>query len=376
VDALIVVVIIIVVLAIVAGIGVMLIARRNIGYLKQNPKLVAKAQMTEKTVTTPDGVTLAYGEGPAPAGSESKPPLLLIHGQAVSWRDYAAVLPQLTAKYHVYAVDCPGHGHSAKDPSLYSATAIGKQLAWFAESVIGRPVLASGHSSGGLLVTWLAANHPDLVAGIVVEDAPYFATQTGRREKTFAFIDSFSTIHDYLEATEPRPGEPEPDPKERPSYLVFYLGRSYIKTWVGKGWDRLVAHVTGWVKNHPGEVPHLFWLPRSMNEAFDQSACLQDGTGDYDLRFGDTFYTGRWFDGFNQGDTLKQVKRPTTILHTSVREERGILLGAMSDADAQNAHLFIKDSTLIGGIKSPHNIHANHPDVVVDAIDKLAAQVG
>ena len=39
--------------------------------------------------------------------------------------NYSPVLPALAKRYHVFAVDCLGHGESARDPSLYP-TQIGR----------------------------------------------------------------------------------------------------------------------------------------------------------------------------------------------------------------------------------------------------------
>lgn len=40
-------------------------------------------------------------------------------------------------------------------------------------------IVVSGLSSGGLLATLIAANAPDEVTGLVIEDAPFFATESG-----------------------------------------------------------------------------------------------------------------------------------------------------------------------------------------------------
>ena len=46
-----------------------------------------------------------YAEGP-----DNGPALVLVHGQGMQWEDYARVLPDLAQRYHVFAVDCFGHG--------------------------------------------------------------------------------------------------------------------------------------------------------------------------------------------------------------------------------------------------------------------------
>lgn len=54
----------------------------------------------ERQVTLPNGNVINYGEleGDGPA-------LLLIHGQMVSWEDYASVMPALHENWHIYAID-------------------------------------------------------------------------------------------------------------------------------------------------------------------------------------------------------------------------------------------------------------------------------
>lgn len=51
------------------------------------------AGFTEQTAALDNGSVINYGEGP-----DNGPALLLIHGQGVSWEDYAAVLPELHRK--------------------------------------------------------------------------------------------------------------------------------------------------------------------------------------------------------------------------------------------------------------------------------------
>lgn len=77
----------------------------NMTYIQKPLKQLDKVGFQEKQVTLKDGTVLNYGEGP----SNGKTPLLLIHGQAMSWKDYAKVLPALSEYYYVYAIDCHGH---------------------------------------------------------------------------------------------------------------------------------------------------------------------------------------------------------------------------------------------------------------------------
>ena len=53
---------------------------------------------------------------------------------------------------------------------------------------------------------------------------------------------------------------------------------------------------------------------------------------DFDVRFGETFYDGTWFDGVDQADLLSRITCPTVYLkaQTSYGED-GTLLAAYSD---------------------------------------------
>ena len=136
---------------------------------------VAAAGCTAKTARIGD-VDLAYAEGP-----DNGPPLLLLHAQHMDRHSYSRVLPALVKRFHVFAVDYPAHGITVV-PEGYPMTAdrIGADLASFIETTIGAPAYVTGNSSGGLLTAWVAANRPDLVRAIVLEDPPLFAAEYPR----------------------------------------------------------------------------------------------------------------------------------------------------------------------------------------------------
>lgn len=91
----------------------------NITYFERAMTTVQQAGFVEKQVTI-QGNILNYAEGP-----DNGSPLLLIHGQAVDWQNYAKVLPDLASHYHVFVVDCYGHGGSAQAPDKNSNIALG-----------------------------------------------------------------------------------------------------------------------------------------------------------------------------------------------------------------------------------------------------------
>lgn len=109
------------------------------------------------------GVHLSVLQTPAPARRR----LILVHGtpgEAASWADYLADPPDDT---QVLALDRPGFGDSGPEGAL-------THLADQAEAVAsllppdGPPAVLLGHSMGGPIVAWVAATHPDRVAGLVL----------------------------------------------------------------------------------------------------------------------------------------------------------------------------------------------------------------
>ncbi|MBY4574722.1 alpha/beta hydrolase [Gordonia paraffinivorans] len=345
------------------GAGTAAYAARNLTYDTREAARLASSGMRARAVTTPDGAVITYGEGPARGA-----PLLLIHGQQVSWADYASVLGTLTRDWHVFAVDAFGHGGSEKDPSRYPALPQTEALAWFVENVVGAPVVVAGHSSGGLLAVRLAADFADRVRAVLIEDAPFFGTEPERARSTYAWLDTFRNIHRYLEAGASAGAD---------SWTRYWLQHSYLRTMFGdRAWQSLVrGPVERRLDRDPRVVPKLWWLPPTLNRAIALTACLQDGTGDYDLRYGEMFYDGSWLAGFDQAETLGRVLVPATLLHTTTHDQDGVLLGAMTSDDANRAHTLMPDCLLVDNIPSGHDIHRQQPSLYLDALNALRDRI-
>lgn len=349
------------------GAGLAFYAHRNMTYDHGVEEKLQRAGFEEKQSKLPDGSVLNYGEGPA-----NGPALVLLHGQQVSWEDYAPVLPKLAKRYHVYAIDYYGHGGSSKTPDKYSAKAISADIMWFIREHIKQPVVISGHSSGGLLASLVAADAPDLVRGLVIEDAPFFSTERGRAESTFAWK-GFKDMNDFLASGES-------------NFTRYWLDHTHIQVLFNakdpNAWDKIVKKpALQYMKQHPGKIPRIWYYPPELqiNTMFDLTANLQDKTGEYDLRFGQTFYNFSWFNEFDQTGTLKRITKPSILLHVaptqsgSYYDEHGVLVSAMDDKDAQRVHeLLGSKNKLIDNIKSSHNIHKDQPKVFIEAIDEIA----
>jgi magnesium chelatase accessory protein len=93
----------------------------------------------------------------------SLPDLLLIHGTGASTHSWRALMPLLSPKYKVWAVDLPGHGFtSAGTAQQMSLPGMAQALAALLEALGVQPQVLVGHSAGAAIAArlcldgWLA----------------------------------------------------------------------------------------------------------------------------------------------------------------------------------------------------------------------------
>ncbi|MDO5699175.1 MAG: alpha/beta hydrolase [Dermatophilus congolensis] len=293
-----------------------------------------------------DGATVNYAEGPA-----NGPALLLIHGQSVDWQNYFRVLPELSKRYHVFAVDCYGHGSSARVTEKYSAVAHGRDLQRFITDVVGEPVIVSGHSSGGQLATWLAANAPEQVLAALLEDPPLFTTTLPRAKTTWNYVDLATSAHTFLAS-----GQTD--------FVAYTIEHSRMWQFFGDSAEWFKQQARDYHRDHPGQGVKWWTMPPLMNESFR-------ALGQYDPHFGDAFYTGTWDEGWDHAETLARISVPTPLVHTKVEVgPDGILRGAMSNEEADRAFALLQNGTFHRS-DTGHGFHDEAPDEYIKLLDDL-----
>ena len=129
------------------------------------------AEATERYVTV-DAVRLHLLDyGGEPAGGETRPVLLCVHGSAANahWFDYVAA--GLRADYRVLSLDQRGHGDSAWALDAdYSYERYALDLAGVVEQLAYDDVVLVGHSMGGMVSLKYAATGPSQISKLVVVD--------------------------------------------------------------------------------------------------------------------------------------------------------------------------------------------------------------
>ncbi len=254
-------------------------------------------------------VSLASVSGPT-----SGPPLALLHGVTRRWQSFLPVLPQLTMRWQIKAWDARGHGESGRATGYrvcdYVEDACGFVLTEFA-----RPGVLYGHSLGAMVALATAAELPELVSAVVLEDPPFDTMGTRIRE---------TALYSFFEG------------------LLPFAGHSRAMRAVAEDLAEIRIRV-------PGR---------------DQSARLGDSRDATSLRFTarclaqldpDVFrpiLDGSWLVGFDLPVILQRVKCPVLLLQADAA-----CGGMLTDADADLLVANLPDCTRIRFPNSPHLIH-------------------
>lgn len=198
-----------------------------------------------------------------------------------------------------------------------NANLIGNHLTQLIKTVIKEPVFISGNSSGGVLTAWLAANEPDWVKAIILEDPALLSSECPRLYSTIA-DKSFSMCSEFL-----CQGDQD--------FLLYWIGqcRDFFKKYVGFDISPiLTASIQHYRKYNPDKPVEIFFLPSIVRLMIRGMSC-------YDPHFGAAFHENTWNAGFDHAETLTRIQCPALLLHakTEIMED-GTLNGAMSQEEA------------------------------------------
>lgn len=305
------------------------------------------------------GISVHYLRGP-----DCGPALVLIPGQAMTWDSYARVLPRLASRFRVFAVDVRGHGGSTWTPGEYDFPTMGEDFAALLSEVVKSPAIVSGNSSGGLIALWLAANRPDLVAGIVMEDAPVFSAEWPRLRDDCYVYQVFQQVSRSLAG----PGHRD--------LAAFFAGLQVPvehgqRLWSLPKW--LMAPI-GWAASvhealKPGEPVDIPFFPPAMR-------LIVRSLTSYDPQFSVAFIDGSACRGFDHAQALQHVRCPILFMHADWFRVGGdgMLVGSVDDHDVARM-LAIVPGLRYRRIHSGHMIHFYSPDQYVEEVLSFAREM-
>lgn len=130
-------------------------------------------------------------------------PVVLLHGIASSSVTYEYVVPELTDRHRVIAVDLLGFGKSEapSDAQFTIDEHVDAVVSTLETLGMRNPLTLVGHSLGALISIRLAARHPKLVGHLVVVSPPvYVPSDTLVDPVERARMDAYLRLYDFMRA--------------------------------------------------------------------------------------------------------------------------------------------------------------------------------
>ena len=283
----------------------------------------------------------------------AKAKLLLLHAQGTNSSSYNNVIKKLSKYYQVYMVDYYGHGMSSHNPKKYNLVSIGNDIIDFIENIICDNVAVLGHSSGGLIAAYIAANC-DKCNKLILEDPPFFSSWGERRYNTYNYKDLSTVCHNFIAQNNEK------------DFVYYYFKNQYCWNFFPEKSrenirEKLSNFALKYRSKHPDKnLKVLFW-PKNFLEGFK-------GLQHYDPLFGEAFYNDSFNDNIDYNELLAKIKCKTLFMkaNTTIGED-GLLQGALSDEDLQKVNSLIKNMK-IEKFNCGHGIHTEMPKQFVQAI--------
>lgn len=339
-------------MALTCGTAAAIASVRTRDYFDKHVRVATDLGYKERKVSIRNGLTLNVAEGP-----QGGIPLLLIPGQGCVWQEYCKALPEVTDTYHVLIVDVHGHGQSTWNPADYTGRQIADDMCALIDEVFGEPAVIAGHSSGGLIAALVAARHPDLVRGVVFEDAPFFSTLPDRVRATYVGMDAFASAQSFLQQS------------SEGDWVCWYMPRSYWKRVFGPVWSIFTRSVIRQRRADAGRLPVIPWVGVGINRIWESLS------HSFDVRFTASFADNSWFRGFDQAQTLSVITCPTVFLKASTRHDGdGNLLAALSDEDLAHVEELLPENRTIR-VRSSHDIHFAQTKIYTSALNEFITRL-
>lgn len=112
-------------------------------------------------------VAINYVAGPA-----GGPPLVLLHGVMGRWQAWLNVMPAFGLRWRLFALDHRGHGRSGHVADGYRILDYAADAIAFLRREVREPAVVIGHSLGAIIGIAVAADAPETVRALVLEDPP------------------------------------------------------------------------------------------------------------------------------------------------------------------------------------------------------------
>jgi pimeloyl-ACP methyl ester carboxylesterase len=273
-------------------------------------------------------VHLNYAEGP-----DHGPPLVMVHGLGRRWQVFYPLFPALSGRWHIFAPDLRGHGQSSRIPRGYHGFQYAADIVRFLRDRVAAPSVFFGHSLGGMVGMWIAANEPELVRALIVGDS-MISTENF---DTSMYPELFTGLCEVAR----RGGSIEE--------VASSLARIQLLV---PGLDERVP-----IGDLPGnDEDTMRWWARCVKQADpDTYAMSIDGSS---------------LEGWDGPALLRKIKCPTLLLQASPE-----LGGLMSDADVKLAMKTLAQPAHVKFETLGHALYMQQAEPVLQAINRFLASL-
>lgn len=252
--------------------------------------------------------------------------MLLLHGVTRCGRDWEPVAEVLARDWRLVALDHRGHGASERAGSYFVMDYV-RDAVQFLRMEVGAPVVVLGHSLGAMVGAALAAEVPELVRALVLEDPP------------------FESMGNRIEGS---------------AWQAQFKGMQSVawRDFNSEDFASLLARVP---------IPQAGGGFRPLGElrsraSLDWSAeCLQQ----VDPEVFTPLVAGRWLEGYRVADICGRIECPVLLMQAD--PSRG---GALFDADALEV---VRAVRVVTHERFPGAGHQLHRDEAVPFLERAAA---
>jgi pimeloyl-ACP methyl ester carboxylesterase len=260
------------------------------------------------------------------------PPLVLLHGLIRRWQDFGSVLPNLAGRFRISAADFRGHGESGRKPGSYYVVDYVDDAKCLVEQS-AEPVVVYGHSLGSMVAAAVAAEHPERVRAIILEDPPF--ETMGTRIAESGLLSYLQQIQQLAQANLELP------------QLVAAMAEIQVSTPGSKVMKRL------------GDV-------RDADTLNFAARCLASA----DPEVLSPVVRGEWLRGYDLSGLLSRIQCPVLLMQGNVS------LGALLiDDDVRLAQDKLRKCTVARFDDVGHHIHWQQPEKTVATIHSFMASI-
>jgi pimeloyl-ACP methyl ester carboxylesterase len=275
-----------------------------------------------------DEVSIHYAEGP-PNG----PALVLLHGLSRDWQSFSVLLPELSRRFYVFALDLRGHGGSSHVDGAYRIPQFAHDIVEFMQARLPSGAAIFGHSLGAMTAMIATASGKGRVKALILGDT--MITPEHFRRSLYAPL--FRQLYTLLQGQHSRQD------------LAGAMGKIVIPV---PGFDDAVR-----IEELPGNTPELLseWARCALQTDPDAIAMTVDGSA---------------FTEWSPEKILPRITCPTLLLQGNPE-----LDALLSDDDVKLALRLLPNASHVKFPLLGHALFMHQAKPVLNSVTNFLSQI-